>query len=222
MYIRVLRSSGEIEKIDFEEYLKGVVPAEITREAPLEAMKAQAVASRTYAYRYIQKNKNRDYDLVDTTAAQVYKPEKRIARSDEAVDATKGIIMTYKGEPIGGHFSSSNRGFTRSGKEKWGGSLDPWSICKLDPFDKHGGGGHSVGMSQHGAMAMDALGYEYRDILEFYFNASFEYTVLDYSNLSAPELHGLFKQESWEDSWYRNIKKGTTGKDARRVKDKLL
>ena len=222
MYIRVLRSSGKIEKIDFEEYLKGVVPAEITREAPLEAMKAQAIASRTYAYRYIQKYKDRDYDLVDTTAAQVYKPEKRIARSDQAVEETRGIIMTYKGKPIGGHFSSSNRGYTRSGKEKWGGSLEPWSICKLDPFDKHGGGGHSVGMSQRGAMAMDAIGYEYRDILEFYFNASFEYTVLDYSNLPAPKLHGLFKQESWEDSWYRNIKKGTTGKDAKRVKDKLL
>ena len=223
--IRVKRSTGKIERLDIEEYLRGVVPAEIGRGAPLEAMKAQAVASRTYALRHIIADRSKSYDVTDTSSNQVYKPEKITAQSDEAICATAGLVMVYDGAPIGAWFSSSNGGRTKSSAEKWGGTVKPYSICRLDPFDTHGGGGHGVGMSQYGAMEMARRGYKYTDILDFYFNAAFNFfDIYDLSYVEPGILeHGnKFGRVNHMATYHRLIKALMSGEDVRAVKDRLV
>lgn len=180
MKIRVYRNK-RTETIELEEYLRGVVPAEIGREAPDEALKAQAVASRTFALRHIIADKKRDYDVTDTTSDQVYNPNKIDPRSDAAIKATEGLVMLYDYEPIGAWFSSSNGGRIKSSSEKWGGKALPYSVAKDDPYDTHGGGGHGVGMSQYGAMAMAEQGFTFTDILEFYYNNEFLLRPISYA-----------------------------------------
>lgn len=201
--IRVKRSTGKIERLDIEEYLRGVVPAEIGRGAPLEAMKAQAVASRTYALRHIIADRSKSYDVTDTSSNQVYKPEKITAQSDEAICATAGLVMVYDGAPIGAWFSSSNGGRIKAANEKWGGKALPYSVAKDDPWDKRGGGGHGVGMSQYGAMAMAEAGKNYAEILGFYYNDSFQ-----------------FKQIG--EVFMRTLKRGSKGTDVITLQKRLM
>lgn len=204
MNIRVYRSKQhKIETLDIEEYLRGVVPAEIGRGAPLEAMKAQAVASRTYALRHIIADRSKSYDVTDTSSNQVYKPEKITAQSDEAICATAGLVMVYDGAPIGAWFSSSNGGRIKAAHEKWGGKALPYSVAKDDPWDKHGGGGHGVGMSQYGAMAMAEAGKNYAEILGFYYNDSFQ-----------------FKQIG--EVFMRTLRKGSNGADVITLQKRLM
>lgn len=204
MNIRVYRSKQhKIEVLDIEEYLRGVVPAEIGRGAPLEAMKAQAVASRTYALRHIIADRSKSYDVTDTSSNQVYKPEKITAQSDEAICATAGLVMVYNGAPIGAWFSSSNGGRIKAAHEKWGGKALPYSVSKDDPWDKHGGGGHGVGMSQYGAMAMAEAGKTYAEILCFYYNDSFQ-----------------FKQIG--EVFMRTLKRGSKGTDVITLQKRLM
>jgi len=174
MNIRVYRKAASVtETMPLEEYLRGVVPSEIGRDAPDEALKAQAVCSRTFALRHIIADKKKRYDVTDTTDDQVYNRLKIDPRSDAAIKATEGLVMLYDYEPIGAWFSLSNGGRIKTSKEKWGGKSFPYSVAKDDPYDTHGGGGHGVGMSQYGAMAMAEQGLSYIDILEFYFNNEF-------------------------------------------------
>ena len=70
-YIRVKRKNN-IEKIPLEEYIVGVLAGEMPINFHIEALKAQAVASRSYALKRIEYNKEKEYDVVDTTQNQVY------------------------------------------------------------------------------------------------------------------------------------------------------
>ena len=201
--IRVKRSTGKIERLDIEEYLRGVVPAEIGRNAPFEAMKAQAVASRTYALRHPIADRRKEYDVTDTTSNQAYHPEKATEQSTKAVKETAGLVMVYNGAPIGAWFSSSNGGRIKAAHEKWGGKALPYSVAKDDPYDTHGGGGHGVGMSQYGAMAMAEAGKNYAEILGFYYNDSFQ-----------------FKQIG--EVFMRTLKRGSKGTDVITLQKRLM
>lgn len=204
MNIRVYRSkTKKIETLDFEQYLCGVVPSEIGRNAPFEAMKAQAVASRTYALRHLIADRSKPYDMTDTTSNQAYHPEKATEQSTRAVKETDGLVMVYNGAPIGAWFSSSNGGRIKAAHEKWGGKALPYSVAKDDPYDTHGGGGHGVGMSQYGAMAMAEQGYSYREILGFYYNDAFEYKMIG-------------------EVFVRTLKKGSNGEDVVKLQKRLM
>jgi|GEM_PF-2007645 len=102
-----------INKLMLEDYLKGVVPSEMPASWSKEALKAQAIAARTYAVRCLKPDSY--YDLVDTTASQVYggyiwnKPEYSV--SNAAVNETKGIVIEYNGSPATTEYSSSNGGW---------------------------------------------------------------------------------------------------------------
>jgi stage II sporulation protein D len=92
-----------INELPLEEYLKGVLPAEINtiRTPYFEAMKAQAVCSRTYALKRMQagENQNRPYDLENTIADQVYAGfDRHTELADRAIAETRGICITYQGE----------------------------------------------------------------------------------------------------------------------------
>lgn len=208
MIIRVYRSkTGSIEKMDLEEYLRGVVPSEIGRDAPPEAMKAQAVCARTYAYRNILADRNKEYDVTDTTSSQVYNPDKTNPLSDEAIRQTAGLVMWYDDGPIGAWFSSSNGGRIKSSKEKWGGKALPYSISKDDPYDTYGGGGHGVGMSQRGAMAMADMGFSFVDILDFYYNGALAFVSL--TGAAVPK-HGQFYKGG---IYTKELRKNDTGEE---------
>ena len=70
--VRVKRENGNIDRVFFEEYVKGVLAGEMPTSFDLEALKAQAVAARTYVLRKIEYAKNQEYDVVDTVTNQVY------------------------------------------------------------------------------------------------------------------------------------------------------
>lgn len=123
--------------ICIEDYLYGVVAYEMSDSFPIEALKAQAVAARTYAARAKTLSKGRDYDVVDTASDQVFKGfiadyENVVA----AVDATCGVVGTYNGSFAGCYYTASNGGQIALPSDVWGGSGDYGYIeRKDDPFD---------------------------------------------------------------------------------------
>lgn len=123
--------------IDIEEYLYGVVPYEMSDSFPLEALKAQAVAARTYAYRSKISSAGDAYDVVDTTQDQVFKGyDPSFTNAIQAVDETRGVMGTYKGEYVMCWYSASNGGQTLLPQYIWGGDGDYGYVdIRDDPYD---------------------------------------------------------------------------------------
>ena len=123
--------------INMEDYLKGVVAYEMSDSWPLEALKAQAVAARTYAMQRKWNAGTKDYDIVDTTADQVYKgfnPE--YATVIQAVEETAGVVGTYKGSFATCYYTASNGGEVAVPADAWGGDGDfAYIERKADPYD---------------------------------------------------------------------------------------
>jgi stage II sporulation protein D (peptidoglycan lytic transglycosylase) len=123
----LLRVAGEgsltaINVVDIEEYLRGVVPYEIGRLAPqlIEAVKAQAVAARTYAIGNMNRWSAQGFDFVATVQDQVYggvSGEDSVA--SRAVRETRGDIVTFEGRPIVAYYSSTCGGRTASIEDSW-------------------------------------------------------------------------------------------------------
>ncbi len=132
MIIRVKRSSGNIEKIPFEDYIVGILAGEMPVSFHSEALKAQAVAARTYAMKKMALNVNNDYDVVDTVANQVYldigylkdawqdKYVSNINILKTAVLETYGEYLEYKGEVIEAFFFSTSTGKTENSEDIFG------------------------------------------------------------------------------------------------------
>ena len=125
-----------ILKLDIEEYLLGVVAYEMSDSFPVEALKAQAIAARTYAMRSKQSNKNRIYDVVDTTQDQVYKGyDKAFTRVEQAVRETAGIVGIVNGRFASCYYTASNGGQIATPKQIWGGDDGGYIVMKDDPYD---------------------------------------------------------------------------------------
>ena len=110
-----------VNDINLERYLRKVVPSEMPSSWSLEALKAQAVAARTYAYQDVL-NKSNDaygYTVDDSVKSQVYNNSREAASTNQAIDQTAGLIMTYNGKPIQAYYYSSSSGITASGHEVW-------------------------------------------------------------------------------------------------------
>jgi SpoIID/LytB domain protein len=120
-----------INKIYIEDYLKSVVPAEMYASWNKEALKAQAVAARTYAYYRLGKVIN------DTTSYQVYSgADRHHANSTAAVEETAGQILTYNGSAIDALFSASNGGMSESNHNEFGSPALPYFPIQRDDYDK--------------------------------------------------------------------------------------
>lgn len=123
--------------VGMEDYLTGVVPYEMGNSAPLESLKAQAVAARTYTINRMNQRKGYLYDIVDTTSDQVYNGNNSgTARCTEAVLSTSGLVLHYGGKPIIAYYSASNGGQTESAKNAWGSVGYDYLTVKDDPFDR--------------------------------------------------------------------------------------
>jgi len=106
-----------LNHVELEDYLRGVVPAEMPPLWPTEAVKAQAVAARTYAVQRALQNHDAPFDLYASTADQLYQGTGREhPASDAAIAETRGKVITYQGEPIIAYYHSASGGRTRAGK----------------------------------------------------------------------------------------------------------
>ena len=137
----VLRSQGGgvsvVNGLSLDTYLRGVVPSESPSHWPVAALEAQAVAARSYAVAQLKPTSW--YDLVPTTADQVYggvmaeRP-----RSDHAVYATLGQVLTWDGQVARTYYSSSSGGRTESVQDAWPGAAPiPYLRSVADPYDSY-------------------------------------------------------------------------------------
>ncbi len=123
-----------------EDYLRGVVPLEIgTKNADvIEAIKAQAVAARTYTYKRISERKNESWDVMSTVADQVFGgTEAETESANKAISDTRDIIMTYAGEPICAYYHSTCGGHTADITSVWGKRGMPY-LKQADDLDRNG------------------------------------------------------------------------------------
>ena len=119
-----------------EYYLKGVVPNEMSSSYPIEALKAQAVAARTFALREMEVRGAYNYDVSDTSSSQVYKGHSATENNaTKAVDETKGIIARNGSALTGTYYTASNGGQTEAVKNAWGSTGYDYLKVKDDPFD---------------------------------------------------------------------------------------
>ncbi|MDD5529801.1 MAG: SpoIID/LytB domain-containing protein [bacterium] len=148
-----------VNKVDMENYLKGVVPCEL-KTTEMEALKAQIIASRSFALHLI-KPETEYYDLTSGVEAQVYKGvEAEVDFIDKAIEETKGIVCTYNGQTIETQYSSNCGGRTANGKALYLKST-PCQFCKSYPnyrwecsfsrasfFEKLGAAGNSFSITK--------------------------------------------------------------------------
>ena len=125
-----------IAHVYIEDYLYGVVPYEMGNSSNVEALKAQAVAARTYTVRMMSRRASGRYDVVDTTSDQVYRgTPSGNANCVTAVDSTRGIVLQYGGEYVMTYYSASNGGQTESAPHGVGSGAYAYFTVKDDPFD---------------------------------------------------------------------------------------
>ncbi len=136
--IEFIAKGGNVQivvHVYMEDYMRGVLPYEMDNAFPLEALKAQAVAARTYALKKMSAQAA-TYDVVDTTSDQVYNgtPEGN-ERCVQAVQETSGIVGTVNGEYMASYYTASNGGQTESVANAWGSGSYSYLTIKDDPYD---------------------------------------------------------------------------------------
>ncbi len=130
-----------VNRLELEQYLYGIMLAEISPDWPEETLKAQAVISRTYALKNLTKHSGDGFNLCDTVHCQVYAGSSgESVRTNQAVDTTREEILVYDGEPISAFFHSTCAGYTDKPSNVWGSTDDPeylegvkCDFCEDDP-----------------------------------------------------------------------------------------
>ncbi len=125
-----------VNRLSLEEYVMGVVPAEMSAQWHPEALKVQAVATRTYALYQMMIHADREYDVVATIHDQVYRGRAGVVdRVREAVESTAGLALTHEERPILAVFSSTAAGPTEDAANVWAKNL-PYLKGVECPFDR--------------------------------------------------------------------------------------
>lgn len=160
-YIAVLKKDGltVVNHVLIEDYLYGVVPKEMPSGWPVEALRAQSVAARTFALKNRKRYSAEGFDLCNTANCQVYEGMAAETQSaSSAVDSTRGEVLFHKGEIIDAFFHTDSGGMTESCENVWGRSVSylravtelqmqtmPWSrtipmnlfVQKIEAAGKH-------------------------------------------------------------------------------------
>ncbi len=147
-----LTDLARVETVPIEWYVRGVVAGEMPADFQPEALKAQAIAARTYIVRKLLAQANADgrtkADVSDSTDDQVYIPiaklgklwgskdatQAKLDRISEAVAQTKGLILTYDGAPIQASYFSTSNGYTENSEDYWSVAL-PYLRSVPSPWD---------------------------------------------------------------------------------------
>ena len=125
---RVKNSLTVINLVPTEEYLRGVVAKEMIPSFPLEALKAQTVAARSFAMKNRGRHKSEGYDLCATTHCQVYDGEKFFDSVDTAVEETRGEVLMFKNKIADANFHTDSGGMTENVGEVWG-TVRPYLVA---------------------------------------------------------------------------------------------
>lgn len=150
--VPVFRSvQKQVENVPLESYVVGVVASEMSAEFELEALKAQSLAARTYIVNKIMNGEKSELSagalVSDTVMDQVYKNDAELRRSwgkdydwkikiiTEAVQSTRGLILTYKGVPITAAFFSTSNGYTENSEDYWPNAY-PYLRSTVSPWDQ--------------------------------------------------------------------------------------
>jgi len=113
-----------INIVGVEDYLKGVVPNEMHCSWPLEALKAQAVAARTFAFYQMSSRENSPFDMEAGTNSQVYQGmDSEQPTTTEAVEGTRNIVAVFNNKLISAFYHSNCGGHTANVKDVWGGQI---------------------------------------------------------------------------------------------------
>lgn len=158
-----------INNVDVEDYLKGVVPSEMPSSWEIEALKAQAIAARSYALANLGKRASLGFDLKDTPEDQAYGgASAETVKTNSAVEDTRDLVLTYNYKVVSAYYSASAGGHTINAKDVWGADV-PYirSVPSYDGNVKKNG--HGVGMSQHGANNLAKEGYNAYQILQYFY-----------------------------------------------------
>ncbi len=158
-----------VNSLPLEEYLMGVVPAEMPSKWNEEAHKAQAIAARSYALANLNKRGSKGYDLKDTPADQAYGgASSETPQTTRAVLSTRGEVLTYDNKIIPAYYHAASGGRTNSAGEVWNHDL-PY-IQSVEGYDRGiRKNGHGVGMSQYGANNLANRGFSAKQILNYFY-----------------------------------------------------
>jgi len=131
-----------INYIELEDYIKGILYHEVSHYWPIEALKAQAVACRTYTLNQMQENKSKDYDVTADIYSQVYggRTSERF-RTNRAVEATRGEVLTFEGDIFPAYYHATCAGHTEDASLLWNNDIPPLkgvacNYCKNSPHFK--------------------------------------------------------------------------------------
>lgn len=140
--ITLKRTSGEVIQVDLEEYLIGVVAAEMPASFNSEALKAQSVVARTYTLKLLESNR----EITDDVKTQVYKSNSELQniwgsnytnyyqKIKNAVDQTNGLVIKYNGFLIDAVYHSTSNGYTEDAINVWGNRV-PYLKTVTSPWD---------------------------------------------------------------------------------------
>lgn len=214
--------TGEVEELDLDQYLLGVVSSEMPASFEIEALKAQAVVARTYTiYKITEEKKHENADICDDSkCCQAWiSKEDRFARWNEeerevnwskiedAVNSTKGEIVTYDGKPINAFFHSNSGGTTDTATAVWGGTNYPY----LQAVETSGEDAYTQYSSEVILSKEEFTNKikEYHSEFQIDFNLENQIEILSYTegervneirignlNLSGVEIRNIFKLKS--------------------------
>ena len=176
--IRLLMPDGTVESVTLDDYLRGCVPAEMPASSPLEALKVQAIAARSYAVTS-RRHAKEGAQLCTTTHCQCWKPDTH-PQSDQAVAETSGLVAVYDDQIIRGFYFKGCDGHTRNSEDVW---VQRLPYCRSAGGGGGGGGvpcvaplpekeGHGVGLCQVGAIAMAQNGARVEEIIAHYYSGA--------------------------------------------------
>ncbi len=144
--IHILRHENDqisvINSLGLESYVKGVLYHEISDRWPMEAIKAQAVAARSYVLAIMQRTKAKDYDVTDNVYSQVYGGRlSEKYRTNLGVDHTRGMVLAYEKKILLGYYHATCGGHTENVRELWGEGPRPLhgvrcAFCSRSPHDR--------------------------------------------------------------------------------------
>ena len=168
--------TSEIIKVPLEEYVYGVVSSEMPASFNEEALKAQAVASRTYVMYAMENSRNRDFDVYDSVNSQVYNSEDNLKefwgdkygeysnKIKKVIIDTKGEYITYNDEIIEAFFFSTSTGYTENSEEVFNEEL-PYLRSVESAWDKNSPSfNNEIEISKNDFY--NKLGIGYSDILD--------------------------------------------------------
>lgn len=127
-----------LNRVNIEDYLRSVVPAESYSSWPIETLKAQAIAARTYAYYQKLHRTGRAYDVRADTYDQMYGGvDRETKRTDRAVRETAGMVLTHGGKPILSQYTANSGGHTADSGAVFG-TPKPYLVAHSDPASLKG------------------------------------------------------------------------------------